>query len=342
MKVNRSRWYASKGASIHVMFGSALGHFRHGSRLALRRPVQTTASVLILACAIGLNAGVDALVGSFLHRPLGLPSSDDLYAVYSYSRRNTLFSQLSSGELAALVTSPVISPAGGAAAAPLRAGVVLGGTSLVISASLVSPNYFKVLGLEASHGRLFNGDDVSRARAEPLAVISDSLTARFGPASPVGRELMVGGVRCLAIGTIPDAFRGITGRSVAPSMMWILDPSGHVAPALKDRRGLEVYVRLADGVGHDAAAAALSATYQAVSGDAAPLGQSIRLVEATGVVFQPSVDAQWTTIGTSPAFFRHSFCSLPARILWLLESRKRLPGTMRPRSASRLERLSEP
>jgi hypothetical protein len=76
--------------------------------------------------------------------------------------------------------------------------------------SIVTGNFFAMLGVRPSAGRLFTDDDDRTLGAHPVAVISDAYWARrFGRAADVvGRTLKVNGTMFEIVGVTPQDFSG--------------------------------------------------------------------------------------------------------------------------------------
>jgi hypothetical protein len=160
---------------------------RYGLRLIWRQPGSSLIIVLTLALGIGANTAIFALVEAVFLRPLAVAqperlvlfSGDPFQGSISGSPPNgpwVLFSSESYDFLRAAglpfssvgafagpdtVTARVLDPTAGESA-----------TSSSGRAELVSGNYFEVMGVTASLGRMLTaGDD--RPEAAPVAVISD-------------------------------------------------------------------------------------------------------------------------------------------------------------------------
>jgi putative ABC transport system permease protein len=92
--------------------------------------------------------------------------------------------------------------------------------------SMVSGNYFPLLGLQARLGRTFTADDDRRAGGHPVAVISHRYWERRlgGDAEPIGRIVAVNGTAFTIIGVMPANFTGHwVGRPTdvwVPAAMW--------------------------------------------------------------------------------------------------------------------------
>jgi predicted permease len=105
-----------------------------------------------------------------------------------------------------------------AAGAPMAdVNVILDGTAQLASSYQASGNYFVVLGVPASIGRVFGeGDD--RPGAAPVAVISHAYwRKRFaGQPSVIGRAVSINGQMVTIVGVTPPAFAGIQRLGAEP------------------------------------------------------------------------------------------------------------------------------
>ena len=146
-----------------------------------RNPGFAAIAVLTLAAGIGVNTAVFTAYNAMALRPVQARHPDRLvqmtrgdrdpsfsYPDYTWYRdHNRTFSGL------AAMTTEVFSMSGVTAAAPVGNGIlgaaglelprVLAGASEPVTATVVSGNYFQVLGVEAAAGRTFLADEDSPA-----------------------------------------------------------------------------------------------------------------------------------------------------------------------------------
>ena len=100
-----------------------------------------------------------------------------------------------------------------------------------------SANFFDVLGVGASAGRLYSQGDEGR----PVAVVSYGFWRRRlgGDAHVVGRALKLNGRLCTVTGVLPHDYRSIIGRGVSPEIYVIAPPdSARCHPFGRLRDGL--------------------------------------------------------------------------------------------------------
>ena len=194
---------------------------RYGARMLRANPGFTLVVVLSLAAGIGANSAIFSVANALLFRTLPVPDVEHLYTVRIESRTPvaTLFSYPLFEELRAALPD-----ARGLAAmsrvARMRAQQP-GGDRESANVQLVSGEYFGVLGLQPTVGRLLSPDDNRTISAHPVVVISEPYwRRRFGGTSDaLGREVSLNGTRFTVIGVAPPAFTGVWLES--PVDAWI-------------------------------------------------------------------------------------------------------------------------
>ncbi len=170
--------------------------------------------------------------------------------------------------------------------------------------TLVTGNFFQVVGVRAAIGRTLTPADDEPFAGHPAMVLShrgwDRLFAR-DPAI-LGRRLLVNEVTVEIVGVMPDRFRGLT---VAPDDYWApLSMLGHVRPIHRGREanvGVDIIGRLKPGMSRQAAVARL-AVWEARQSHRSPIergASNITLVPRRGTA-QPSRD---TVFVFAPLFF---------------------------------------
>jgi putative ABC transport system permease protein len=226
-----------------------------------RSPGFALAAVLLLALGVGANAAVFSLISAHLLRPLPFPESDRLVLVhqtYAPAGEETRPMPWSYPEYDAVRR---VAPgfAGLAAYTPASVNVSLGDETFRTPAEVVSASYLAALGVRPVRGRDFlAGEDLPGAG--PAAMLSHDLWQSHLGAAPdtPGRDIVVNGLSFTVVGIAPPGFHGLTG----DADIWLLHA---MAPAvyfdgylISDQRFLNVVGRLAPGVTHERADAALA------------------------------------------------------------------------------------
>jgi predicted permease len=196
-------------------------------RLA-QAPLFTVLAVLTLAPGIGAHVAIFSLVNALFLRPLPVPDAGRVVGVYQ-TREGDGFFPLSLPDYADARSSTRVFSALAShyPTAPLQLAGVDGSTE--INGSVVSGNYFSVLGVQPEVGRFFLPDDEAPG-ARPVAVVSHKLwRSRFGSRSDVaGQVLTINNVQATVVGVAPARFEGVL--LGIPSDVWLpnsLAPAGY-------------------------------------------------------------------------------------------------------------------
>ena len=151
-----------------------LHDLRLARRLLVKNPVFTAIVILTLALGIGLNTAVFSAVDALFLRPLpGVTEPDRLVQLYrtgpgSLYGSNSVPHYLDVRER----TGDLFSGVAAWSFDPLNLSV--SGQSQRVIGMMVSANYFSVLGVTASHGRMFVPDEDVGRGAHPVVVLSNS------------------------------------------------------------------------------------------------------------------------------------------------------------------------
>src|SRR5215472_10232323 len=164
---------------------------------------------------------------------------------------------------------------------------------------LVSPEYFKVLGVEPALGRLIR-PDLDKEGTAPVVVISDRLwRAKLNAdRGVIGRTVRLNGKSVTVVGVAPRDFLGVF--PIAPAEIFVPLTSGGVAPELsgnalhrRDLAMFRVVGRLAPGVTSAAAESALDAVKRQLDDEngvpeSERKGRQARFLSASGMMPMPS------------------------------------------------------
>jgi macrolide transport system ATP-binding/permease protein len=231
-----------------------LQDLRIGLRMLRRSPGFSLLAILCLTLGIGANAAVFSWIEGILFRPYPMVTYQErLLAVGGTAKDEVNGTPLSWPDFldlqrnCTLFDSFFVSKITGTT-------LSVGDRAEVTTGSIVSANYFDVIGVRPILGRTFEtGEDVGRS-AHPVVVISYQLwQGRFkGDAQIVGKTQRLNGVIHTIIGVTPEGFRGtFVGWAmqfwVPASMEEVFEAGGY---KLEDRgaRWIESYGRLKPGV----------------------------------------------------------------------------------------------
>ena len=225
----------------------ALRDARYAVRLLARAPGFTLAALLCLAIGTGLTAAMYAQVQSTVLAdvPGGIRDADDLIRVHR-PISGPDYEELRAGAGAFARLAGYIGPV----PVTLEPG---DGQRFRVWSQLATPNYFEVLGIRASIGRLFGSEEQVEGAAS--VVISERLwRTRFGARHTiVGESIRVNGRLVTIIGVAPPGFAGASPMTSAAELWLPTTATPSLAPELSARRdrrvqNVEIVGRLEPGV----------------------------------------------------------------------------------------------
>jgi predicted permease len=266
---------------------------RHGVRLLRRSPGFTSLAVLSLTLGIGANTAIFTLIDAVVLKSLPVEDPARLVIVERVNTRGERSNM--SYELFEALRAPDTIFSGVFAALDGTYRLEMAGRESEtetdpVRVQAVSGEYFQVLGVRAALGRLLQADDDTRARNEPVAVISDGFWRRrfAGDPSVISQRITVKGQSIAVIGVAPAQFFGESvGRApdiwVPITMQPLLDPPD----LLKDPRvgWLRVMARLQSGASLSQAEESMNVRLRGLKTNTGALGQSLRQVG--GIALSP-------------------------------------------------------
>jgi predicted permease len=182
---------------------------RYGLRLMRRSPGFAAAAILSLAVGIGANGTIFGLASALLLRPLDVERPGQLYFLNraGYDDPNYWFSYPDFGRLRVAVPDVDFAAFGSIT----RVQVDRGSGSELVLGQLVSGNYFDLLGVRASAGRVLTPADTAKVGSAPVVVVSRTWWVRELGADPgaIGSTMRVNGVPLTIVGVTAGAFSGL-------------------------------------------------------------------------------------------------------------------------------------
>ena len=194
---------------------------RYAVRSLLRSPAFTAIAVLTLALGIGANTAIFSVVYSVLLRPLAYADPEQLISIRAaYSGTGAEDIPTSQPEYHDILQG-VSALQELAAVYPISINLTGLGEPQRIQASVVSDNYFRVLGAAPAMGRDFTPDD-DRGQIGYVAIISHDLwQRRFGGDSGViGKIVRLDDDPMTIIGIMPRGFRHVLESGASPMEIW--------------------------------------------------------------------------------------------------------------------------
>jgi putative ABC transport system permease protein len=190
-----------------------------------RAPLAALTVVTTVALGLGLVAVVFTLLNAVIFRVDEVRNPHELFAVERQRSANADPERFTRSQYEALVRETnVFSDAYAITDIDSRID------GLKVEGSLVTGNFFHVLGVGAAHGRtLIPSDDELGGRQ--AIVLSHRCWSRHFASDPgvLSRTVLMNGVPFHVVGVMPEDFRGLT---VAPPDFWaplsLVDPDGYV------------------------------------------------------------------------------------------------------------------
>lgn len=217
------------------MLDSLRQDLRYALRSIGRSPMFSLTAMLSLAVGIGANTAIFTIVNALLLRPVsGVVEPNRLVDIGRTQRGqgfdNNSYPNFRDVQRRATTLEGVFAQV----FAPRPMSLGRDGGSESVHGSLVSANYFKVLGTRPIVGRLFDGHEDDAPGANPVAVLSHRLwTGRFNADTSVaGRTIHINGHPFTVVGVTPEGFHGTT--MMAPDLWVPASAAGLALPRLGD------------------------------------------------------------------------------------------------------------
>src|SRR5256714_146631 len=243
----------------------------HDFRFALRQlwkaPGFTIAAVLVLTLGIGANTAIFSLVHTMLFAPPGYARPEELVQIFSQDTKNPKsFREFSYPTLNDIrQQNSVFSGVAGFNVGMVGIGEKNNTRRTFVS--LVTANYFDVLGVAPVIGRTFTLDEEQPGRAASVVLVSYGYWTRHNrDTSILGSQIVINGRSYTIIGVLPKTFTG-TLAVLSPEVWLPLSALEFVMPnygndpmqSLTSRAGEQLLpiARFKPGVTAPAAAAAL-------------------------------------------------------------------------------------
>ena len=210
-----------------------LGDLRFALRHFVRNPLSTLTMLAVLSIGIAINVVLFTMVYSFTERPPnGVAASDDLVRIRGSqlgldSRIERAFT-LDEVEAYAGLGSH-FSTVAAWTSHPVTAGAP-GVEEMTVTATFVTDDYFRVLGVRPSLGRgLVEGDAIQ------VAVLSHAAWTRSFAEDPriIGRTITLADVPFTIVGIAPPRFRGAAWEARNDMQVWVPQSSHGRVSAIK-------------------------------------------------------------------------------------------------------------
>ncbi len=240
---------------------------RYTARTLAKSPGFAAVVILAIALGVGVNTAIFTVFNSLVLRPLPVPNSGRVVAVYQSLQGNV--SRNVNGEASMFSYSEYKSYrdqnrvfSGLAAYYPEFRATLAGETPRDMNGELASCNYFSALGVQPSIGRAFAESECTAPGSSPVVVLSDNAWRSVFASDPsiVGKSITLNRASLTVIGVTPPGFHGAAFSAADFWAPLTMDPAIHPGDSLKqDNLSWLVLVgRLQRGITLDEARANLS------------------------------------------------------------------------------------
>jgi hypothetical protein len=182
---------------------------RFAFRQLYKAPGFTLAAILVLMLGIGANTAVFSLVYTMFFAPPGYANPNELVQIFSQDTKNPkafrAFSYPTLNDLRE--QNAVFSDVAGYNVAEVGMGEK--NNTRRTFASIVTADYFKVLGVAPVLGRVFTAEEEKPGQAASVVLVSYGYWTRHNrDASILGSEVTINGRAYKIIGVLPKTFTG--------------------------------------------------------------------------------------------------------------------------------------
>jgi predicted permease len=268
---NVARWKEMMGdIDVFTLPETVWQDLRFAARMLLKHASFTAIAIVALGLGIGVNTAIFTVYRAFLLRGIDAKDNGQMVNIIplfsypdfeAYRDRNHVFSGLvaAKGDEVALTGVGGAVNVGGSMGGALarafgfRLPSLMAGGAEYVTVSLVSDNYFSVLGVGAARGRVFAPEKPGGDKEAPIALISWNYWQRRFDSDPqlVGKRIKMNGAVFTIIGITPSDFMG-TNINVPDFWLPLREqPVLHAGTTmLRDREDIccRVYGRLQRGI----------------------------------------------------------------------------------------------
>src|SRR4029453_11394883 len=195
--------------------------FKSGVRMLLSRPGFTLVTAITLALGIGANTAIFSITDKLLIRSLPVEKPDQLVLINSVSVSPHFVSNAFSYPIFKDYRdqNEVFSGMFGFTRTQLELNT--NDHTEQLESEYVSSNYFEVLGVKASLGRVFSGEEDLIAGPAPVVMLSDAFWRTHFGADPsvIGKSITLNNVPLTVIGVAPPDFGGMILEE--PAAIWV-------------------------------------------------------------------------------------------------------------------------
>jgi predicted permease len=227
---------------------------RHGGRVFAKNPGFSAIALISIAFGTGANVAMFSVADALLLKPLPVARPDQVVTVGSKVRSGlAVFSVVSYPDYVDIRDRNTSFDGLVAFASRMASfSVAPGAPPQMKMLTMVSENFFRVLGVEPQIGRSFRPDEDRVPGRDAVAVLSDGMWQQEfgGDPSALGRTVRIGGIEFTVVGVAPEQFTGLDqrfrGAAYVPLAMWpkLMNPPTIDPLTTRDFRNLTMKGRL--------------------------------------------------------------------------------------------------
>ncbi|HJU43752.1 MAG TPA: ABC transporter permease [Vicinamibacterales bacterium] len=232
-----------------------MGDISYAFRTLRKTPLASVTIVITVGLGLGMVAVVFTFLNMMLFRVDTVPNVHEMFSIEQPPTAKGERVAFSRRDYEALRRETSVF-AGAFASLPDVESRVNG---RVMSGTLVTGNFFHVLGVEAALGRTLTPSDDAPTNAQPVMVLSHRGWSRHFANDPavLGRKVLISGSEYQVVGVMPDGFRGL---EVTAADYWAPLSLVHPAQAAaEESSALRIIGRLRHGISREVAMAQLNA-----------------------------------------------------------------------------------
>jgi putative ABC transport system permease protein len=243
-----------------------LQDLRYGFRVLRKSPGFTLIAIVTLALGMGANIAIFSYVDELWLRPMPIPHADRLVRIYTSSPSSQ--GEVERGESSYPDFEDLRGAKTLAGVAVLeRRGAMYddGSQNRLVTAAVLSDNFFDVMQPSPAHGRTFTEAELRNPVARPI-LISYPFWRRAFNSDPgiAGRSIVLSRQAVTVLGVLPRGFRGTEADAVPDvwipfSTWWQMNPGDRSRKTNRGFRDLEMFGKLGEGVTLPQARAELAA-----------------------------------------------------------------------------------
>jgi predicted permease len=233
--------------------GALIQDFRYGLRILRNSPGFATIAVLTLALGVGVNVAIFSFVDELWLRPMPVPQADRLVRIFTSSPTSHGETEQGLNSFQDFEDLRAAKTLSGVALLERRGAMYDDGSqNRLVTAAVLSDNFFEVLQPAPAYGRTFTERELRDFAARPI-VISYPFWRRAFNSDPaiVGRTIVLNRQAVLVLCVLPRGFRGTEAFMVPdvwiPYSTWTqMNPGDRHRQTDRGFRDFELFGRLSD------------------------------------------------------------------------------------------------